>query len=135
MLLPLATHRKRWGVLTLMYRSREEVATQLTSHRSEATRKNPFPSHHCSFIIVPVLPRHCHLVPIHTLVKMTSLSLLHPYSILNHIVKVRLPELAAKSDAVRGMYQPIPDGLESAIEFCQSHVAAWVIELFEAGKL
>ena len=66
---------------------------------------------------------------------MTSFDALHPFTILDFLVEVRLPDLAAKSDVVRDFYKPLLDDPVSAIRDARSHIATWVIELYEAGNL
>lgn len=63
------------------------------------------------------------------------LSPLDLYSIRDHLVEVRLPQIAVKSPTVKAFYQPVLEGPASAIEACRSYVAPWMTELFEAATV
>lgn len=67
---------------------------------------------------------------------MSSFSLhpLHPFSILEHLVRVVLPA-KCRSDNAKEPYQAQLDGPDGTIQECKSKLADWVLELWEAGKL
>jgi hypothetical protein len=66
---------------------------------------------------------------------MSNLSDLHPYSLLNHLVRVSLPQRCGDSEALHHFYGPIIDHPESAIETCKQYLASWVIDCYEKGRL
>jgi hypothetical protein len=60
--------------------------------------------------------------------------LLHPYQILEHIVRVIVPESWCDSVRKRKLYQDIKDAPDVAIQRCKELVRDWVVEQYEAGQ-
>lgn len=66
---------------------------------------------------------------------MSSLEpLLHPYAILDFVVRKRIPELA-KVPLVERYYKAILDDPDAAIRTCRTLLSSWVVDMFEAGTL
>lgn len=59
---------------------------------------------------------------------------LHPFSLLENLVRVVLPA-KCRSDDSKKYYQAQLDMPDEAIRQCKGKLADWVLELWDAGKL
>jgi hypothetical protein len=67
---------------------------------------------------------------------MSSLPLhpLHPFSLLEHLVRVVLPA-KCRSENSKTYYQAQLDKPDETIEACKGKLASWVLKLWDEGKL
>lgn len=61
--------------------------------------------------------------------------LLHPYAILDFLVKQRLPDLSSRCSLAARYYKDILDEPEATIKKCRWLLSNWVVQMFEAGSL
>jgi hypothetical protein len=62
---------------------------------------------------------------------------MHPYSILEHLVRDVVPERCAlaRGDSVRESYKEVLDDPNGTIDECKGLLGDWMVELSTSGKL